>query len=133
MLEAGSADGFEISTHAPRAGSDGTRIHWPLWRQYFNPRSPCGERRLGICRIFEMRRISTHAPRAGSDLIATSSHTRHLISTHAPRAGSDLVSQFFRDLDLRFQPTLPVRGATASTNKFETLILYHKYNFGIIP
>lgn len=32
----------------------------------------------------------------------------------------------------RFQPTLPVRGATASTNKFETLILYHKYNFGII-
>ena len=39
--------GVSISIHAPRVGSD-----WRLWlhhppRQYFNPRSPCGERRAG--------------------------------------------------------------------------------------
>ena len=79
---------LEISTHAPRAGSDTKALKKSSLFFNFNPRSPCGERRLGrpLCK------------------------TRFL-----------------------FQPTLPVRGATASTNKFEALILYHKYNFGIIP
>ena len=115
-----------ISTHAPRAGSD---------------RKPPCLRRVPP-------QISTHAPRFVDAL-------RIVISTHAPRAGSDNRSTGIlfsynhfnprspcgeRPLNFKsascacsFQPTLPVRGATASTNKFETLILYHKYNFGIIP
>ena len=55
------------------------------------------------------------------------------ISTHAPRAGSDKRILHTYLSNTLFQPTLPVRGATASTNKFEALIVYHKYNFGIIP
>ena len=39
--------------------------------------------------------------------------TRSPISTHAPRAGSDLDLLVVDYLQLLFQPTLPVRGATA--------------------
>ena len=123
-----------ISTHAPRAGSDrGTskyatgptafqptlpvRGATPPGREtlgdssYFNPRSPCGERRLSSSmpssqRIFQptlpvrgatlsdrLRRpmypISTHAPRAGSDPCVRNLTHAVYISTHAPRAGSD--------------------------------------------
>ena len=35
------------------------------------------------------------------------------ISTHAPRAGSDMSAMRPRQEFLQFQPTLPVRGATA--------------------
>ncbi len=105
------AGGDEISTHAPRAGSDGAYRRDACRECYFNPRSPCGERR-GLIRVcLHLIHISTHAPRAGSD---------------------EARDAFFARQDV-FQPTLPVRGATASTNKFEALILYHKYNFGIIP
>ena len=57
---------------------------------YFNPRSPCGERRD-----------------AGVD---AEPHT--IISTHAPRAGSDLENKKSAIAVHKFQPTLPVRGAT---------------------
>ena len=78
--------------------------------------------------------ISTHAPRAGSDFLLDYIIGQAHISTHAPRAGSDTT---WTDGDLitadfnprspcgerrrgwhswsrvhRFQPTLPVRGAT---------------------
>ena len=37
--------GSLISIHAPHAGSDRAFSSSVLWRSYFNPRSPCGERR----------------------------------------------------------------------------------------
>ena len=77
-----------ISTHAPRAGSDPTSPG-PGWTSHFNPRSPCGERLV-------------HAAAAASLV---------LISTHAPRAGSDPNAREMIEV-IRFQPTLPVRGAT---------------------
>ena len=56
---------------------------------YFNPRSPHGERR-------EIKRvdvfgggISIHAPRTGSDNIARHAKEIVVISIHAPRTGSD--------------------------------------------
>ena len=102
-----------ISTHAPHAGSDfefnGQVLHLFLFQPtlpmrgatissdepgfhfiYFNPRSPCGERR------------QRHQDPYGS----------HKISTHAPHAGSDLTSSFASRVFLKFQPTLPMRGAT---------------------
>ena len=102
-----------ISTHAPRAGSDGyimtsqiyphifqptlpvrgaTRIIPKCKRATinFNPRSPCGERQARTCTV----RCSSW------------------ISTHAPRAGSDRVGDMVTGRVSQFQPTLPVRGAT---------------------
>ena len=103
----------EISTHAPRTGSDGqiaalavlTHLFQPTlpargatcparcppdsgW--YFNPRSPHGERRANLQGYNFNRRISTHAPRTGSDAAGRYRQTvRRHISTHAPRTGSD--------------------------------------------
>ena len=102
-----------ISIHAPRAGSDLTGMSDPeKWIRfqstlpvrgatsfsraafagscYFNPRSPCGERRGAGRRIRGNR----------------------LISIHAPRAGSDIQKLAFLSDSLGFQSTLPVRGAT---------------------
>ena len=79
-----------ISIHAPRAGSDSSTISSMSVRSYFNPRSPCGERRFADG-TFEFWRT---------------------ISIHAPRAGSDQERMDTRVVPLPFQSTLPVRGAT---------------------
>ena len=56
-----------VSTHAPLAGSDG----WPRCESSnppgFNPRSPCGERRVPLDTGRGKQLVSTHAPLAGSD------------------------------------------------------------------
>ena len=79
---------------------------------YFNPRSPCGERRKIRRAVMRDLCISIHAPRAGSDRlrgedgwegeifqstlpVRGATLVRHVagigngISIHAPRAGSD--------------------------------------------
>ena len=60
--------GREISTHAPRTGSDWTDSTSWATPSDFNPRSPHGERQS--VRAFRLRNrgISTHAPRTGSDM-----------------------------------------------------------------
>ena len=106
--------GREISTHAPRTGSDPERPQ---------PADAHGS-------------ISTHAPRTGSDQGYRRAWRRRVqaISTHAPRTGSDRFvaehpcpvydfnprsphgerpdSQAVRGTRRVFQPTLPARGAT---------------------
>ena len=82
----------QISTHAPRAGSDRTR---PQTRIFFP--------------------ISTHAPRAGSDrrTLPSSARPETYFNPRSPcgeRLPSGPISHRFGS----FQPTLPVRGATAT-------------------
>ena len=103
-----------ISIHAPHTGSDGTRR----------------TRR-------SLRRISIHAPHTGSDLMMMLNHKNVLISIHAPHTGSDYTGiSFFRhkqnfnprspygerrfsvmylQYNTLFQSTLPIRGATFSS------------------
>ena len=101
-----------ISIHAPLAGSDagceavsGARSRFqstlPLrgaTRQYFglercdcdfNPRSPCGERRLrlGFCAILSL--FQSTLPLRGATARYSSNASDHSISIHAPLAGSD--------------------------------------------
>ena len=80
--------GVNISTHAPRTGSD---------YQFAN--------------IVDADNISTHAPRTGSDVFIGSRPLYKPISTHAPRTGSDGFNPSFF-IGGAFQPTLPARGAT---------------------
>ena len=56
--------------------------------------------------------ISTHAPRTGSDADDDGHLLDGRISTHAPRTGSDAIVPSAPVLAVRFQPTLPARGAT---------------------
>ena len=91
---------------------------WPPARlsasRGFNPRSPCGERREPLPQVWT-RPVSTHAPLAGSDVGEPPVRAVVDVSTHAPLAGSD--AEDARDATKRalFQPTLPLRGATATS------------------
>ena len=102
-----------ISIHAPRTGSDqgfkfrgiddvifqstlparGATVRPHVHRQgvnYFNPRSPHGERLARLADVVARRKISIHAPRTGSDIVDA-----------VPSAAYS-----------PFQSTLPARGAT---------------------
>ena len=80
-----------ISTHAPRTGSDDNRRFRPRSTQYFNPRSPHGERPSSCARNGRKRRFQPTLPARGA--------------TGARSAGETGEESF--------QPTLPARGATA--------------------
>ena len=101
-----------ISTHAPRTGSDEDVLSEIIRPNYFNPRSPHGERH-GYAGIPQNpRMISTHAPRTGSDRrSAGHCHGKHHFNPRSPHGErqSDLLNA---SKPLRFQPTLPARGAT---------------------
>ena len=56
-----------ISIHAPRVGCDATPPTPRSSPGHFNPRTPCGVRRLGVQLIKNDGRISIHAPRVGCD------------------------------------------------------------------
>ena len=144
---------FPISIHAPRAGSDGPEIVSTLADGqfqstlpvrgatlrccaphrspgYFNPRSPCGERRAqnNICKAVGC--ISIHAPRAGSDRQCPQAAPLlpyfnprspcgerlrsqllradgRAISIHAPRAGSDEFAEVEALDGANFNPRSP--------------------------
>ena len=56
-----------ISIHAPRMGSDYFDRGDSIFLQYFNPRSPDGERLFCVISSERLSIISIHAPRMGSD------------------------------------------------------------------
>ena len=81
-----------ISTHAPRTGSDAADAD-----------------------VRHLAHISTHAPRTGSDPVNIVRLFQIVsISTHAPRTGSDNGQREPFARHHEFQPTLPARGATLS-------------------
>ena len=112
--------------------------------RYFNPRSPCGERPARADIRKRAKLISIHAPRAGSDGLSRGFRSELRISIHAPSAGSDgrsdsrvLDSENFnprspcgerrenrqkQQKTLKFQSTLPVRGATYLAG----MIIFHQ-------
>ena len=111
MRETLAIEDPDISTHAPRTGSDrlssATRSIWanfnprsprgaplPVEPQNgqgydFNPRSPHGERRLKAGRQREMNTFQPTLPARGATRMLDNQIARTFISTHAPRTGSD--------------------------------------------
>ena len=77
-----------------------------LWN--FNPRAPCGAR-LGHQYLFlQIFKISTHAPLAGRDLRRLRARLTALdISTHAPLAGRDRKRLLKSCLGRNFNPRAP--------------------------
>ena len=131
------ADNQQISIHAPLAGRDYKAIFG--WRSVnnFNPRAPCGARRLaGLPRCsagkFQSTRplrgatqqkaykkacnhISIHAPLAGRDVSRWMiSESCSQISIHAPLAGCDRSNYLTNYSSIIFQSTHPLRGATTA-------------------
>ena len=105
------------------------KILFDSYHKYFNPRSPCGERRSSrrsstILSNFNPRSpcgerlavkqdfthcvlISIHAPRAGSDSEHIVCLPHQAISIHAPRAGSDPRSRQTLRGSINFNPRSP--------------------------
>ena len=109
---------FQISIHAPRTGSDNRRRRaYDRRKQYFNPRSPHGERLLPPAPAARLLPISIHAPRTGSDAFCDFSPVQARISIHAPRTGSDAHAGMLHVIGWIFQSTLPARGATVRAMK----------------
>ena len=124
-----------ISTHAPRTGSDKSeQKDIPCVRRfqptlpargatcasartryranYFNPRSPHGERPDWLDDTEWLEDISTHAPRTGSDASGGSRWCR-LIGFQPTLPARGATAGFPAPASpSRFQPTLPARGAT---------------------
>ena len=104
---------FSISIHAPRGGSD-----WIIAGSFinifnFNPRSPWGERRRQKAWKSRKERISIHAPRGGSDVILSSiSLIDLLFQSTLPVGGATSDVPAALAGFIRFQSTLPVGGAT---------------------
>ena len=114
-----------ISIHAPRVGSDPDNLPLRQRRQDFNPRSPCGERRVYFNNSKQKwDAISIHAPRVGSDDNGDYDDKNNDISIHAPRVGSDFSPSIYSGKINRFQSTLPVWGATPVTALQTFLIFY---------
>ena len=82
----------QFQSTLPLRGATGTEVRWRCVRHYFNPHSPCGERHTTCYR----------RPRLGR------------ISIHTPLAGSDFSSPSLFGSAIKFQSTLPLRGATCS-------------------
>ena len=106
----------QISIHAPRTGSDRGQNSVQHEANYFNPRSPHGERLNLRKLIFTFPFISIHAPRTGSDDFVDSLLMQCGISIHAPRTGSDVSPAPIPASAPLFQSTLPARGATLACN-----------------
>ena len=80
---------------------------------YFNPRSPCGERRKQTGQNSAVCVFQSTLPVRGATVPQKTQDCARAISIHAPRAGSDSGQPDEDDTFSRFQSTLPVRGATA--------------------
>ena len=96
-----------ISTHAPRTGSDISRIIRSAVDSNFNPRSPHGERHAHPCRTSAQSRFQPTLPARGATAAHVGIYIGNGISTHAPRTGSDIrkTGSAFRYAD--FNPRSP--------------------------
>ena len=80
-----------ISIHAPRVGSDKSPTSRSCSTRYFNPRSPCGERRaFDYLKISRVVRFQSTLPVWGATDSGIPEVNARMISIHAPRVGSDL-------------------------------------------
>ena len=102
-----------ISIHAPRAGSDQVIRVYVQNATYFNPRSPCGERRCmrpacSVSSVFQ----STLPVRGATMNNARSTAFSHDFNPRSP-CGERPTPHTHGSRVKAFQSTLPVRGATA--------------------
>ena len=78
----------------------------------FNPRSPCGERRIAPITSRVNLSFQSTLPLRGATVPDGAVPGKDRISIHAPLAGSDCLSVVPSFISSWFQSTLPLRGAT---------------------
>ena len=107
-----------ISTHAPLAGRDGITLGWIILYVLISTHAPLAGRDLLASVPYPCDGwISTHAPLAGRDTATL--RRRRIPTDFNPRApcGARPISLPRKALRFAFQPTRPLRGATAKVYK----------------
>ncbi len=106
-------DCLQISIHTPLAGSDMPLFFLPLVVSYFNPHSPCGERRSSGSLGFGYRsKFQSTLPLRGATARRTRWCSRNRnFNPHSP-CGERPALTVPRWCFSKFQSTLPLRGAT---------------------
>ena len=74
---------------------------------YFNPRSPCGERRFTASEMVRIKEFQSTLPVRGATTIDTEVLSFVIISIHAPRAGSDALEGLCFRRTCYFNPRSP--------------------------
>ena len=108
-----------ISIHAPLAGCDYTPSAPSGSRDFhFNPRTPCGVRRVRWSALCPARWYFNPRTPCGVRQEVQHGFSRVIvISIHAPLAGCDQFHRSWYTWDSPFQSTHPLRGATASVHR----------------
>ena len=136
----------DISIHAPRVGSDIWTPAVASFSIYFNPRSPCGERRNGNAGCCGGDVFQSTLPVWGATPVRKEIKRAGFISIHAPRVGSDAFQSLTLSIRLYFNPrspcgerlpvggnlaqqpifqsTLPVWGATKQASHLSSWVLF---------
>ena len=102
-----------ISIHAPHAGRDKFKRRSFVKVLHFNPRAPCGARRLRAKKKGNRTIFQSTRPMRGATLDHAHRVHGHSISIHAPHAGRDEQELQEKGSRSLFQSTRPMRGATA--------------------
>ena len=103
---------FEISIHAPRAGSDQWRSPALQSQIYFNPRSPCGERPTNLLRCPVRAEFQSTLPvRGATSFVSKNINISENFNPRSP-CGERHTRLPHTSRNTTFQSTLPVRGAT---------------------
>ena len=106
-----------ISTHAPHTGSDLFDSLSNGSDRNFNPRSPHGERRRHARALMSKPSyFNPRSPHGERPNVIAPAAGDCCISTHAPHTGSDAALYSVSQEGIKFQPTLPTRGATRAAD-----------------
>ena len=96
-----------VSIHAPRAGRDMLILLPSAPCARFNPRAPCGARRLCFASHSSTSCFNPRAPCGARRRAVAVRKRRARVSIHAPRAGRDFVGTAARPPVLSFNPRAP--------------------------
>ena len=104
---------YNISTHAPRTGSDRRKGEKSNVQGKFQPTLPARGATCAGGYGMRTQEISTHAPRTGSDTPeANSPIPSGRFQPTLPARGATYARRALKSRIKQFQPTLPARGAT---------------------
>ena len=96
-----------ISIHALLAESDEILYQRQIYQKNFYPRSPCGERRIGLARMAPYAYFYPRSPCGERQGEKRANQSGHCISIHALLAESDNCTSIGRPKRLYFYPRSP--------------------------
>ena len=115
---------IQISIHAPHAGRDCRTSHeFPQAEPYFNPRAPCGARRILNSMFDHPQGFQSTRPMRGATIAATVATPTIIFQSTRPMRGATPFTVCCCQRACLFQSTRPVRGATTIITEVEDLPL----------